>query len=44
MNNAYNAGDVMSKDNYCEAYKKIFDHILRSIADQIEILKKIKVI
>jgi uncharacterized protein len=42
MNNAYNAGNIMEKDNYCNAYKKIFNHILKSIKDQIEILKKFK--
>ena len=27
MNNAYNNGDIMDKDIYCESYKKVYQHI-----------------
>ncbi|MEM2772452.1 MAG: hypothetical protein QXR88_01215 [Candidatus Pacearchaeota archaeon] len=27
MNSAYNAGNIFAKDNYCEAYKMVFEHL-----------------
>ncbi|MEM2173961.1 MAG: SPASM domain-containing protein, partial [Candidatus Pacearchaeota archaeon] len=41
MNNAYNAGNIFAKDNYCEAYKMVFDH-LSLVLQKFPQLKELK--
>jgi len=35
MHNAYIEGDIMGKDNYCGAYKKIFNHIKSFLHEEL---------
>lgn len=41
MNNAYNAGNILDKDDYCKAYKMVFDY-LSSILQKFPQLKELK--
>jgi len=42
MNNAYNAGNIFGKDDYCSAYKKIFEY-LSSTLKKFPQLKQLKI-